>query len=483
MAKSARQQDHNGFLVVAGCPISSFGIFQYSAGQVGLPGDKNRIVNVYRPESVISDPKFIESLQQVPVIDDHEMLSGFAGDETATAPEDYGVDGVLYNVAYDSPWNTGDIKVFTRKLQAVLHGGKADLSLGYTCDFRFENGTFEGQDYEVIQEGMEGNHIAVVKVGRVPGARVLDGKNFCFDSLNFNSHSQNEDNAMTVRRRGKDAANAAVTLKTALQQFQAAFNGFLNEEEVEPEHADPAAAGSEDPANPANPADAGATDPAATDPAVTDPAATDPDAGGEAGNTADLSEIAATLQGLLSQVQKAMAAPAASAAGEGTGDEGEMGAASAEGQGTGDEVTGLEATAREGADEGENGSIQNGGQGTASPGPTAGKHAGGDSAIRAFHRDLAAKNRLHDRLSKVVGAFDGAFDIPSATHDDIVAYGVKKLKLNVAPGQGKFALDAYLTGIEEARKTVKTSGKKATADAAEAAEVPAIDAYFRAHNK
>ena len=39
--QTAREIDKNGFLTIMGCPISSFGIFDYSAGQVGLDGDPN----------------------------------------------------------------------------------------------------------------------------------------------------------------------------------------------------------------------------------------------------------------------------------------------------------------------------------------------------------------------------------------------------------------------------------------------------------
>jgi hypothetical protein len=120
-------------------------------------------------------------------------------------------------------------------------------------------------------------------------------------------------------------------------------------------------------------------------------------------------------------------------------------------------------------------------QGTASPGPAAGKHTGqgSDAALRAMYADTAVKAKLYDRLSKVVGAFDGAMDVASATAADIAAYGVKKLKLKVAKGQERVALDAYLTGVETARREVSTKTvARATADAAQS-EVPAIAAYFK----
>ncbi|MGQ4806653.1 DUF2213 domain-containing protein, partial [Escherichia coli] len=127
---TARRIDDNGFLLVSGCPISSFGIFDYSAGQLGLPGDPMRIVKVFRPESAVNDPAAIDSFKNVPLINDHEMLSGFQGDKENTAPEDYGLDGVLTgNVYYEAPWMRGDLKVFSRKMQNDLANGKKDLSL------------------------------------------------------------------------------------------------------------------------------------------------------------------------------------------------------------------------------------------------------------------------------------------------------------------------------------------------------------------
>ncbi|WLW40815.1 hypothetical protein GNAINCEL_00033 [Serratia phage KKP 3709] len=171
MPNTARELDDNGYLVVRGCPLSSFGIFDYSARQVGLPGDPNRIVKVYRPESAVSEPEAIDSFKNVPFINEHEMLHGT--DETeGAAPEEKGVDGILTsNVYYDKPWMRGDIKVFSRSVKGELQKGKSDLSLGYGCQFEHKPGIWNGQPYEVIQTRLRGNHIALVGEGRVPGAR------------------------------------------------------------------------------------------------------------------------------------------------------------------------------------------------------------------------------------------------------------------------------------------------------------------------
>jgi uncharacterized protein len=537
MPASARLQDQNGYLFVKGCPVASSGIFQYSAAQVGLPGEPNRIVNVYRPPEAVSDPEYIASLNVIPLINDHEMLSGFAGDTSAMAPEDYGLDGVLFDVAYTAPWVTGDLKIFTRSMQADLQEGKKDLSLGYTCDFEVKGGTADGQSFEVIQTNMRGNHIALVEVGRVPGARVLDGKRLCFDSLSFSSFTINGGQLMAKgatppKKRALDA-NVAAQLQVLLKQMLPVFEQFMGQEAAEPEHQDPNAAGAAAQGGEANAAAAGQEGAQA---AGTPAAAVDPNAGANAGNeaasaanaqpgaggetgTGEVAATGATAQGgaegeqgegeedgegnaaaLVSQIMELMkqlsaalggggeAKPAPAA--EGSGDEGgeATGGESTEGangeastngaESTEDTVEGLEGTAREGADT----SATEGGQGTASPGPAAGKHTGADAALRRFYDDAARKATLVDRLSKVVGTFDGALDIARSTAADVAAYGCKSLKITCAKGQEVIALDAYLTAHAKGRldsgATEATDTSVSATSAVDSGESP-VSAYFK----
>jgi hypothetical protein len=499
MPTSARTQDQNGYLLVEGCPVSSFGIFQYSAAQVGLDGDPNRIVNVFRPESVVSDPEFISSLQIVPLINDHEMLSGFKGDKSATAPEEYGVDGVMFGVGYAKPWARGDLKIFSRSMQSDLSGGKKDLSLGYTCDFLMESGTFDGQQYEVVQTNMRGNHIALVDVGRVPGARVLDGKKLCFDSLDFSVQFNTTGGEIMPRTRRALDSGTVEQLKAQLKALLPTFEQFLSEEATEPSHqggeggAAGAEAGGEATQAGAEAGQAAAAGGETGGAEVSAGQATEPTEGGgegeeddtgattgaaggeegaagaaEGGGAMSLEDAVAQLEGLLSKMRAAMGQ-----GGEG-GDEG--GAMNGEGTEEGqDTVTGLEGTAREGAD-GEGTNLGEGGQGRASEGPAAGANTGADAALRGFYADLAVKTRLYERVSKVVGAFDSA----AMDARGVAAYGIAKLGLKGIPkGTEVNALDGYLAGLEAGRKqsTVNVNQQRA-ADAA-ASDVPAIDAYFK----
>jgi uncharacterized protein len=534
MPQSARFQDQNGYLLIVGCPLASSGVFQYSAAQVGLPGDPNRIVNVYRPPEAVSDDEYIASLQVIPFINDHEMLSGFQGDNSAAAPESYGVDGVLFDVGFDAPWVRGDLKIFSRSMQADLAGGKKDLSLGYTCDFEVKTIVVDGVECEVIQTNMRGNHIALVEVGRVPGARVLDGKRLCFDALSFDAFSINGGFTMPKGRARKalDAdlgAQLAAQLKALLPTFEQFLNGAGT---------DPAAAGQAGAAGAGAQQAETATDPAATAAAPAAPA-TNPNAseaapaaqagetgsgevaaqtataaqGGEGEEDTGGADPAAIAQQLIALLQKFVEATGGEQAttpqagsGEGTGEaasgsgeassgegsgesetgDGESESGEGEGEGesteTQDETEGIDPSTEQGVDPSTEGiadeSAEEGGQGTAPQGPAAGKHTGADAALRRFYSDAARKTSLVERLSLVVGAFDGALDIARATAADVAAYGVKKLKLKCAKGSEVVALDAYLTGVEASHAAPAIAPASQTT-AVDSAEDSAVSAYLK----
>lgn len=466
---TAREIDDNGFLLVKDCPISSFGIFDYSAAQLGLPGDPNRIVKVYRPESAVNDPETIESFKNVPFIVDHEMLSGFVDDDDengTSAPEEKGIDGVLTsNVYYAAPWMRGDLKIFSRKAQRALAKRKKDLSLGYTCDFEQKPGVFDGQPYEVVQVNLRGNHIALVDEGRVPGARVLDG--MCFDHLNFEVRPSDEDSQMKNGKRGTVAKDNAVE---QLQALIPALQKFLQQEQQEPEH--------QVESNADNEGTEGTEAGAGNEGQETNE--------GEAGG--DVNQLIAQVEAVLSQLK----AKVGNGGNEGNGNEGSEGAdeserlaAEREREGErregADELEGLNGKA--GDAEIENTATENEGKaeennGKASKGPSAGTPSmAGDAALRRFYADAADKSRLYNRLSPVVGAFDHA----RMDAREVAAYGVKKLGLKAPKGGEYIALDSYLTGVEAANKKHRTSvqgQRRSTGDSAVVHSSDDMDAYL-----
>lgn len=182
-APSARNYDLNGWFEVADNPISREGIFPYSGAQIGAPADQaGRIFKVYRPAEELSDPATLESFRLVPFIDDHVMLG-----DGHTAAEDKGVAGTTgENVKFSDGVMTSNLKVFSKTLAQKIKNGKTELSCGYRCVYDFTPGTWNGQEYDVVQRQIRANHLALVDEGRMgPDIRVLDHMTFTVDAKEF----------------------------------------------------------------------------------------------------------------------------------------------------------------------------------------------------------------------------------------------------------------------------------------------------------
>lgn len=429
-AMSARTIDANGYMHVAGCPISSWGVFEYGRGQVGdTSGDPDEVIGVYRPESTINDPEMWASFENVPVINDHAYLEGSIGDDSegeGIAPEEKGVDGVLTNVRYDpdTKWLIGDLTIYSRTMQDAIESGKCALSLGYRSLFTPSKGEFDGKPYEFMQTEMRGNHIALVDEARVPGARVLD-------AVFSTSTSTNEGTPMKRKAMDATAVEKLKALLPALQQF-------LAEEAEEPAHSAvtsaPATAPNEDEPDPA---EGTVGDPVST---VGDPAAAATANGGASEMEAAILAAIKQLIALLSQ------AP-----------EGEAEAAAVE---VPDDGKGKDCY-RDSAVEG---TVDPGSEGTK---PDVEGEAM-DAAVRRVYADQAAKADLYARASKIVGAFDHR----AMDHKGVAVYCVKKLGLKCVAGTETVALDAYLTGAETAARN-NAPAAKSTADSGMSDELSA----------
>lgn len=467
--KSHRTVDHNGFLMVRSTPVSSFGVFEYSAEQVGLPGDPNRIVGVYRPESELSSPETLASFQLLPMVDDHDLLSGFEEDgDDVMSPEEKGVDGVMAGAKYVKPWMISDIKIFSRRMQRALDSGKCDLSAGYTCDFVIQSGVFEGKPYEAVQINMRGNHLALVDAGRVPGARVLDSKTMVFDCLSFTKVQPVRGKNMPAHVTPQKGARRSYAMDNAVEQLKAllpALEQFLSEEATEPQHQNQDAEPTPTPIPVATPEGDNenlgqSTEPAA-EPTPTPAPVAVPEGDSE---NPELQEALKTVKEVLAKLESVMAASASDNEIEGTAK---------------DNIEGLQA-GETGDNEmpGEGGTVvqdcEN--NGTASQGPAGGKNAGrnvGDAAAirKSIYADMANKQRLYDRVSPVIGAFDHA----AMTSEEMAMHAAKKIGLKVNSGNAATALDAYLLG---AKARPVTSPPKSVGDSA-FGDFDPIDAYLK----
>ena len=182
----AKVIDENGFRTYLDIPITTEGVFDYAGFQIDQTGkmglDKNKVYKVYRPAEELLSDKFVKSLEEMPLTDDHTPL----GDGGGLLPAEKNTHGVLFNVRKNDAGDglVGDIKVFSESLKRKIDSGKREVSLGYTCLYRQDMGIFEGKPYDFVQYDLYANHCAIVDEARMGHAcRVTDSSNVTCDSL------------------------------------------------------------------------------------------------------------------------------------------------------------------------------------------------------------------------------------------------------------------------------------------------------------
>jgi len=195
---SARITDGNGWIEIKDNPISKAGVFPYLGKSIDASFDPEKTYMVLRPEEELSNEECIESFKLIPWIDEHVMLG--PSESGMLPPEMKGIEGVIgENVYFDK--STGrlraNIKVFSDNMDDLISRGKRELSAGYRCRYEISSGIWNGQHYDAIQRNIRGNHLALVKEGRMgPDVAVLDS--FTFDAKD----------AVTMDKETKDALDA-----------------------------------------------------------------------------------------------------------------------------------------------------------------------------------------------------------------------------------------------------------------------------------
>lgn len=195
---TARIPDVNGFWEVDNNPITKVGVFDYLGASLPGAPDPGRMYRVYRPASELGSPEFLDSLRLIPWIDEHEFLG--PSDAGLTPPESKGVAGVVGERAtFDGHMVRANVKVFSERLAKLLDPanpeGKRELSLGYRCRYDWTPGAFNGQTYDAVQRDLRGNHLALVREGRMgPDVAVLDHgtdrQTITLDSLEYRTMAE-----------------------------------------------------------------------------------------------------------------------------------------------------------------------------------------------------------------------------------------------------------------------------------------------------
>ena len=143
-----------GYLICYGVPINRTGTQNYSAGELGLGGDTERSVTVYRLEEDVFSPAALASFEGKDITRGHppEMLN--AENQAGYSK------GHLENVRREGENTVADLVIKDPSLVSdVENGVLREVSCGYNCNF------------EPYQDGYKqthiiGNHLAIVPRGR-----------------------------------------------------------------------------------------------------------------------------------------------------------------------------------------------------------------------------------------------------------------------------------------------------------------------------
>lgn len=426
---SARTVDpRSGFFEVRRQPISKVGVFPYFGRQLGAgtdrwpEGDPDKIYQVYRPAEELGDPEAMASFRLVPLLDDHEMVGEDA--KGLTPAEQKGVHGVIgEQLEFDGSTLYSNLKVFSQALANRIRNGKKELSAGYHCAYdRNSPGVYQGKKYDVVQRQLRGNHIALVKKGRMgPEVAVLDEFVFAVDAADLEEIDMADETAAADAQPTAGAAPAAAPAPAPGAAPVAAAPA------VSPEVIQNVVKAAQAIISAVAP---GATTTAADPEAEKEPP---PAAAKDAAPATDTVPAADGADNLETDPVTQAALDAANAT-----------------------ITQLRAdiAARDAADA-----------------ERAAQPALDEATIYA---GIAARDALATRLKSEIGVFDSA----AMTTAQVAEYGCEKIGLKPAKGNEVVALDAYLTGRAGANAPAVTAALDA--DVATDAAPSLVDAYSRA---
>ena len=142
----------NGFMKVDAY-LTRVGVFNYR-------GDDGSIVRELRhPDEVFTD-KSLSSLElstltlnHPPQFVDPKNFSEFSV-------------GSVSSVGVDKTFVSGRVLIARSDALSAVSKGIKQISCGYTCDVVHKSGTFNGEEYDAVQENIVYNHVAVVIKGR-----------------------------------------------------------------------------------------------------------------------------------------------------------------------------------------------------------------------------------------------------------------------------------------------------------------------------
>jgi len=169
---SSREYTDEGFLKVPG-RVARTGIQDYTARELSLDGDPNRIIKVFRPADEVFKAESLNSYDHSDATNDHPSnLVNSTNFKKVT------VGSVVSPGVKDGDFVKVDLIIKDEETIKLIESGKAELSAGYTAEYCDEPGTTkDGIKYELVQRDIKINHVAVVNKARAGSmARIFDNK-------------------------------------------------------------------------------------------------------------------------------------------------------------------------------------------------------------------------------------------------------------------------------------------------------------------
>ena len=147
-----------GYLICRNVPINRTGVQIYSAGEMGLEGDPDREIKVYRLEDDVFSPAAMASLEG------KDITRGHPSEMLTVDNQSIYTKGHLENIRRDGENTVADLMIKDPALVSdVENGVLREVSCGYYC-------TYEPYLDGYRQTHIIGNHVAVVPKGRAGAA-------------------------------------------------------------------------------------------------------------------------------------------------------------------------------------------------------------------------------------------------------------------------------------------------------------------------
>lgn len=175
---SHKYKTPEGYLICTDAILARTGKQEYLRGELFTDcsdGESEERIDIDRPYDEVFNEKTISSFENKPVTFDHPDEDVNTGNY-----KEYAV-GYVRDVHQGKTENGEDVimgnLVITDKdaIKAIENGDHTDLSCGYDCEIKDENGSY-------YQSNIRGNHVALCEEGRAGIARIVDSKMKDFDN-------------------------------------------------------------------------------------------------------------------------------------------------------------------------------------------------------------------------------------------------------------------------------------------------------------